>query len=378
MKKIAIIGAGIFGVVTALKLSDHFEVTLFDSNFDIMLGASYINQARVHRGYHYPRSDQTTKQCIQNYKRFEEYFNKSIIKDFQHYYCIAKNNSKTTPLEYLDFLERHKLKFKIVELDESIIKLEKVSLTVLVEEYAFDGESIRESLKTNLSVSEIDMKLNCKVVGSIFDNGKFNINYIDLLSNLVYNATFDYVVNSTYSNINGIIDMFGLDRINVNHHLTEMVIVDAKQFKSIGITIMDGDFMSIMPFNFQGHSSISNVLLTPHEIANNILPSFVCNRSNLVRCSSRNLDYCNTCLLKPKTKFLEMLDFADNYIGFADKIEFVDSLITVKTIVDNKSDGRPSLIYIDRNNHFITILAGKIDTVFEIADEISSHFINFN
>jgi hypothetical protein len=378
MKRIVIIGAGIFGVVTALKLIENFDVTLIETNHDIMLGASFINQARVHRGYHYPRSEETTKQCIKNYNRFEEYFSESIIRDFDHYYCIASNETKTSPLEYLSFLNKYDLNYKIVELDEDIIKRDKISLSVLVEEYAFDGKSIREVLKAKLNKSKINLKLNCKVIESTFNNGLFNISYHDSLNDIKNIDNFDYVVNSTYSNINGIIDIFGLERIKVNHHLTELVIVDAKEFRSTGITIMDGNYMSIMPFNFQGQSTISNVFLTPHEVTANSLPSFQCNNSDLVSCKPSSLAYCNNCVLKPKTKFKEMIDFASIYLGFADKIDYVDSIFTVKTIIKNINDERTSMIYVDKNNLFVTVLAGKVDTVFEIADEIFHHFTSLN
>jgi len=57
--KIAIIGGGIFGVTTAIRLSRNHDVDLFEQNSDILQSASGINQYRLHRGYHYPRSTDT-------------------------------------------------------------------------------------------------------------------------------------------------------------------------------------------------------------------------------------------------------------------------------------------------------------------------------
>ena len=57
--KIAIAGAGIYGTTTAMALAKKgMHVTLYDP-LGIMCAASVINQFRVHRGYHYPRSDET-------------------------------------------------------------------------------------------------------------------------------------------------------------------------------------------------------------------------------------------------------------------------------------------------------------------------------
>lgn len=84
--------------------------------------------------------------------------------------------------------------------------------------------------------------------------------------------------------------------------------------------------------------------------------------------------------MKPKTNFDEMLKFASSYIPDIGKIVFNKSLVKVKTIVDNPEDVRPSLIYVDENKNFISILAGKVDTVFDIARQVNSHFnsLNFN
>lgn len=372
MKKVAIIGAGIFGVVSALEISQKFEVTLFDYNYDILQGASFINQARVHRGYHYPRSDETTVQCINNYSEFESYFSASIIKDFKQYYCIAKNGSKISSSEYLDFLNKHNLNYQIVNLSDSILNNSNIDLTLLVEEFAFDGESIRETLKKKVNDSNIRLVLNTRITNGEYLNGQFNVYYCD---NESYESceNFDFVINATYSNINGINQRFGLNNINLSHQITEMVIVDAAEYSSIGITIMDGNFMSIMPFNRSGLSSISNVLLTPHETSNNALPIFKCNLSKEVDCEPSNLSFCNTCSLKPQSNYLKIISFTKNFLMFTDKIKYIKSMFTIKSIIINANDGRQSIVFIDDNPNFISILAGKVDTVFAIAREVSNH-----
>ena len=49
--KIAVVGAGIFGVTIALKLDKVHDVTLYESSRDIMTAASRTNQLRLHRGF---------------------------------------------------------------------------------------------------------------------------------------------------------------------------------------------------------------------------------------------------------------------------------------------------------------------------------------
>ena len=61
--KVAIIGAGIFGCTCAIRLGqNNITTTLYEEKEDIMMAASRVNQYRLHRGYHYPRSDKTVEQ----------------------------------------------------------------------------------------------------------------------------------------------------------------------------------------------------------------------------------------------------------------------------------------------------------------------------
>jgi len=62
MKKIGIIGAGIFGCSAAIELAKDFEITLFDRANNIFTGASTINHLRHHYGFHYPRSKETVSE----------------------------------------------------------------------------------------------------------------------------------------------------------------------------------------------------------------------------------------------------------------------------------------------------------------------------
>ena len=91
--KIAVIGAGIFGITIAVRLAKNHSVDLFEKNNDILMAASDVNQCRVHRGYHYPRSDDTVKEVLNANKSFMEEFGESVMNNTENYYCIAKHGS---------------------------------------------------------------------------------------------------------------------------------------------------------------------------------------------------------------------------------------------------------------------------------------------
>ena len=87
--KVAVVGAGFFGVTIALKLAEeNYRVTLFDFKDDILTSASRTNQLRLHRGYHYPRSKDTVRSLLDSLPKFLEYYGKAAIKDYDHYYFL--------------------------------------------------------------------------------------------------------------------------------------------------------------------------------------------------------------------------------------------------------------------------------------------------
>ena len=58
--------------------------------------ASYANQARVHNGYHYPRSFLTGIRSRVNFPRFVDEYNDCIDRAFDSYYAVARRMSNVT------------------------------------------------------------------------------------------------------------------------------------------------------------------------------------------------------------------------------------------------------------------------------------------
>jgi L-2-hydroxyglutarate oxidase LhgO len=108
VENVLIIGGGIYGCFVAeytVKLG--CNTTLIEKESDLIQRASHTNQARVHKGYHYPRSIVTAGSSTRNYSYFVDQFNDAINKNDRSYYAIAKSNSKITashfeaPQQYL-------------------------------------------------------------------------------------------------------------------------------------------------------------------------------------------------------------------------------------------------------------------------------------
>jgi hypothetical protein len=89
MKKVAIIGAGWVGCHLALRLRDHYEVTVFDpSPFE---GTSLLNQNRLHMGYHYARNYPTRELCQNTFEAF--------MHDYGFLTEPVENNLYAVPME---------------------------------------------------------------------------------------------------------------------------------------------------------------------------------------------------------------------------------------------------------------------------------------
>ena len=235
--KIAIIGAGIFGITAALKLREKFskaEITIFEKRTSILASASGINQYRLHKGYHYPRSNE----MIQSTKEFESEFKSSIVKG-ERFYAIAKEGSMVTSDQYLNFLENNQLKYWKVQENNLPLFYNKLDLVVKVEESSFDsGElylecirKIREGriqLKTNVTFAKKDLK------------------------------KFDLVINATYANLNGILSEE--NQLEYQFELCEKPIVSVgKEWQNTGVVIMDGEFCCIDPLGFSEYFHVFSI-----------------------------------------------------------------------------------------------------------------------
>ena len=68
-----IIGGGFYGSIIALylkKIRGLKKVVLIEKEKSLLKRASYNNQARIHNGYHYPRSFTTAYRSRVNFPKF--------------------------------------------------------------------------------------------------------------------------------------------------------------------------------------------------------------------------------------------------------------------------------------------------------------------
>ena len=140
MAKIAVVGGGIFGATTAVfaARAGH-QVTLYEMRDDLLQAASGINQYRLHRGYHYPRSKDTARAALHGESSFREEYREAIIDSGQHLYAIAKQKSFVSKEEYLSFCKELDLAYEVVDVPE-IVNPDMVDVVIRGSEARF-GQS---------------------------------------------------------------------------------------------------------------------------------------------------------------------------------------------------------------------------------------------
>lgn len=357
---VAVIGAGFFGAMTAIRLAERgMRVTLFEKSADIMTGASYINQNRIHMGYHYPRSDETAKTAHVYQKEFREFFKDAVVNDFDHYYCVAKEESKVTSREYLDFCVRTGLYYKKEFPRTLTISRDTVDLAIKVPEKIYDADMLRALVQKNLAAHEnISLRCSTEVVGIQKRERAFVISYKNGKSHAVGN--YDAVVNATYSNINRIISMAGYHTKEYQYELCEIVVVGVPWKKKTGCAVMDGPFFGILPFGFSNEYLLYDVDLSVLERTIGKFPEFHHASAYYDRGDMR------------EERFKKYCAKAARYIKDCSYLTHLRSIYITRIVLPKRDhdDARPSEI-IRHGAGFWSIFAGKVSMAIPIAEEVA-------
>ena len=112
-----IIGAGIYGLYSALKCGKRGEkVLVLEKDPGAFMRATFINQARVHMGYHYPRSYSTAIKSAHYFNRFNEDFGFCILDSFDQVYATSDDFSWTDAAQFEKFCRYSKISCTIIRI----------------------------------------------------------------------------------------------------------------------------------------------------------------------------------------------------------------------------------------------------------------------
>lgn len=345
--EVVIIGSGLFGCCCAIELSRAgFKVDLIDKDKDIMLHASRVNHNRIHLGYHYLRSVDTAEQSIEGLLSFLFNYGHAVENQFSNYYAIAKERSKTTPEEFLNFCSKVGIGYDYEYPKEHLLDKSKLSACFKVPEPVFDYSILKKQVAENLKKSGVNVKLNAELTDlKKLDGGVYQVSYGGKDKN------YDVVINASYAGFNNVNQMLN---IPLKQLLYEQVVIPEFEYAhpQFGLTIMDGPFCSVMP---KGKDQ-NNFLL--YHVKNSVfenklaltLPEFSEKTNNEV-----DEIYTSSTLFMPFLKDVKRITY--NQI--------------TRVVHRNSDDARLTELHTYNNyNNYFAVLSGKISTCIQVALEI--------
>ncbi len=364
-----IIGAGLYGMYAALYCARKGEKILVLEYDDAPFQrATYINQARVHMGYHYPRSLSTAVKSAGDFRRFVEEFGFCIHSSFQQIYATSSRFSWTDKKQFEAFCRAAGIRCEEMTVS-GYFKEGMCDGAFLTEEYTYDAMILRDYYVKELSArSNVDIKYHARIGRIYRKDAKYEV---ELSDGNRYAA--GYVLNATYASTNQVLQLVeGVkqESFDIKYELCEIILCrPGKRLEGMGITVMDGPFFSIMPFGKTGYHSLTSVTFTPHVTSYDKLPSFSCQGEG--ECRKGQLANCNTCKNRPETAWEYMARLARKYMRDDLEFEYVDSLFSMKPILKSSEvdDSRPTRIRVDsREPYFVSVLSGKINTVYDLEE----------
>lgn len=329
----AVIGAGVFGATTAVDLARAgWQVGLYEAQPDILGGATARCQARLHRGYHYPRSDATAAAARDAAPEFAARYPEAI-RTAAHHYVIAAE-SKVSAGQYLAFMDRLGLPYEVVESPH----VHDARLTVRVPESYVDVDILRRLLRRDLYRSGVQLRLGCKVATDGFHG-------------------FDLVIQATYGQPWS---------KPLRYELCEVALVEIPRYAGQSFVVLDGDHVSLDP---HGRAHML------YDVANSVhaagagfggVQAFFEYRELLSARGPRKTRRTNVkAMLANASRHLRGLDPSGQGVTI-----YHGSLFSVRAVLPDvdATDERPTLV--ERDGNVVSILSGKICTAVTAAREV--------
>ena len=146
-----IIGAGLYGLYAALYCGKRGQqVEVLEIEQAPFTRATYINQARVHMGYHYPRSLSTAMKSAGYFKRFVEDYSFCIHTKFEQIYATSSHFSWTDATEFRKFCQDAGIPCKPLPVEE-YFQPGLCDGAFLTEEYTYDAHILRDYLMEEIA-----------------------------------------------------------------------------------------------------------------------------------------------------------------------------------------------------------------------------------
>ncbi len=364
-----VVGGGLFGIYAALYLARRGQsICILEREKDLLKKASIVNQARLHSGYHYPRSIATAVMSNDYKARFTADHQAFINFSFDKYYALDRFGSFTDPQQFERFCQYLDIRCERVP-EHPLFNFDRLSALYATTEYTFDPVLIAEYYRRQVR-SEANIKIitHCEIKAAEAAHGEWRVAVHERSGKTRWRLAAPQVINATYSGSNAVNRLFGCRDIDLMHEISEIALLTSPQLRDTGLTVMDGQFGSLMPYGLSGLLSLSSVAYTHHKVSYDNQPAFDCQAVN-TDCRPDFPGNCNDCPARPRSNYRKMLRQFRQYLAPGVSLHYFQSLFTIKSKLKANyiDDGRPTEISVLNDNpRFYCIFAGKINSIYEI------------
>ena len=357
-----VIGGGFFGCRLALRLRDQgLVVCLAEAEPSLLRRASFRNQARVHNGYHYPRSVLTALRSRVNFPHFLADYSECLRDGFTQIYAVSRAGSWLSAREFASACERVGAPLEPARAEiRGLFSADLIEDVFEVREAVFDADRLRARLSAELAAAGVDLRLGWRAERIGRASGGLRTE-LRGPGGEVARVDARAVYNCTYSQLNRLLAASGLPLIPLKHELTEMPLISMPApLRDLAVTVMDGPFFSVMPFPPRDVHTLSHVRYTPHRTWRDGPGGSV--RSVKLRARRPG-----------GSSFPRMRQDAQRYLPLLAEAVHQDSMWEIKTLLpaSEDDDSRPILYRRDHGLPGLTcVLGGKIDNVYDVLQEL--------
>jgi glycine/D-amino acid oxidase-like deaminating enzyme len=365
--EVAVIGGGFYGCSIATHLAAQgASVSVFEREAKLLTRASYHNQARLHGGYHYPRSFTTAYRSRYHFARFKRDFAPAVWDTFTKLYAIAKVNSKVSATQFARFCEQIQAPVQVAPAAvQRLFNQRLIDDVFIVEEYAFDAAKLRRQLQDQLHTSGVNVQLETAVREVKATAAGVTLETTSGACTGACSGVWqgDLLINCTYSGLNSIPGIF-VSKQRLKHELTELALVDLPAaLAELSVTVMDGPFFSFMPFPDRHLSTLTHVRYTPHTAVEEA--------AELPINPYKQFDDDH-----PDSAYGFMIRDAARYMPALAEARYADSLFEIKTVLrkNEGDDGRPILFERDpKTPRVLSVLGSKLDNIYDAHAALDAH-----
>jgi len=345
-----VIGGGIYGsLAAALAARRGRRTVLLERAPRLLDAASAVNQARVHNGYHYPRSFVTAARSNANFRRFVAEFG-DAIRHHHALYAVARHDSRVSPRQFERLCDLVGIPLSPVADITAFADPAAVAALWTADETVFDVDVLRSQILELVRTAGVDLRTQTAAAAADPGRGEARVvtdGGAELIAPLV--------LNCTYAGLERLEGPEGLPLAPaLLYELSEIALVRAPAgFEQVGLTVMDGPFFSCIPFPSRRCHSLTHVRYSPHVAA----PA-----------GAFPWDALGD---PPESRHLQMRRDARRFAPWIEDAEYVESIFAVKTIPPDRDrdDARPILLYApDGRGTVVSVMGSKLDNVYDFLE----------